>query len=79
MWSRESHKLNNDKDCKKIFLKGDKPFLAGDLHLQPELAKTMREIANYGRDGFYRGWVAEDIVQKLQSIGGNHTLTIFLI
>ena len=77
MWSRESNKLNNDKDCKKIFLKGDKPFLAGDLHLQPELAKTMREIANYGRDGFYRGWVAEDIVQKLQSIGGNHTLNDF--
>ena len=40
MWSRESNKLNNDKDCKKLFLKGDKPFLAGDLHLQPELAST---------------------------------------
>ena len=24
----------------------------------------MREIANYGRDGFYNGWVAEDIVKN---------------
>ncbi len=77
MWSRESNKLKNDKDCAKIFLKGGNPYSAGDLHLQPELGKTLREIANNGREGFYAGWVAEDIVKKLQSLGGTHTLKDF--
>jgi len=77
MWVRETEKLKKDKDCQRVFLKENKPFSAGELHFQPELAKTMREIAKNGREGFYNGWVAEDIVKKLNSIGGRHTLNDF--
>ena len=78
MWEREKNKLNNDEDCKRIFLKDGKPFEAGDVHYQPELAETLRIIAKHGRDGFYNGKVAEDILLKLQLLGGNHTLNDFL-
>ena len=37
----------------------------------------MREISKSGRSGFYDGWVAEDIVNKLTSYGGGHTLKDF--
>ena len=77
MWKREEEKLKNDKDCKNIFLKGENAYQAGDLHFQPELGKTLKEISQFGKEGFYSGWVAEDILGKLNSIGGRHSLNDF--
>ena len=36
-------------------------------------AKAFQAIMKEGRDGFYKGAVAEDMVNKLQKIGGFHT------
>ena len=35
--------------------------------------QTFQTIAQEGYDGFYHGWVANDMFKKLRSIGGNHT------
>ncbi len=37
---------------------------------QPELARTLRAVAEEGRDGFYRGVVADAIVSTVQLKGG---------
>lgn len=42
----------------------------GRRQLMPHLAETLRVIARKGRDGFYRGPVAESIVDELQQGGG---------
>ena len=44
---------------------------------QPELGKTLRAIAKDGRDAFYKGAIAEDMVETLRGIGGLHTLDDF--
>jgi gamma-glutamyltranspeptidase/glutathione hydrolase len=49
----------------------------GDIVRQPQLAETLRSIAAHGRDGFYRGHVAEDIVATLRTAGGLHDLPDF--
>ena len=49
----------------------------GETHHQPELANTLKLIAKHGREGFYSGEVASDIVDYLQSLGGLHTLEDF--
>ncbi len=41
------------------------------------LAETLRGIARAGREGFYEGPVAADLVQRLNARGGLHTLEDF--
>lgn len=56
-----------------MLLNGKAP-LPGQIITLPNLAKTFREVATHGKDGFYRGRVAEAIVELIQSKGGVMTL-----
>ncbi len=49
-------------DTGSIFLRNGEPLQVGQKLVQKDLAKTLREIASKGADGFYKGWVAEAIV-----------------
>ena len=66
----DSAKLNAYPGAARIFWPGGKPIRAGQRLVQPELAATLRRIAAEGREGFYQGPVAEEIVRVLQE-GGN--------
>ncbi len=50
------------------------PWQAGDCLRQPPLAKVLEAIAEQGPDGFYRGWVAELLVDEMRRGGGLITL-----
>jgi len=41
---------------------------------QPELADTLETLAEQGRDGFYKGWVAQKLVEGVRAKGGIWTL-----
>jgi gamma-glutamyltranspeptidase/glutathione hydrolase len=58
----------------KIFTKDGVPYSTGDLFIQPDLAWTLEQIKNNGRDGFYKGKVAELLVEQVSSLGGYITL-----
>ena len=47
---------------------------AGEVFRRPGLAKVLREVVAKGRDGFYKGWVAEAIVEELHAHGGVMTM-----
>ncbi len=49
-----------------IFRPGGVPLVEGDVLRQPDLAKTLRLIAVQGPDVFYRGEIAQAIVQAQQ-------------
>ncbi len=59
---------------KKIFTKNGEPYISGDLFIQPDLAWTLEQIKENGRDGFYKGKVAEFFVNQVVSLGGYITL-----
>ena len=42
----------------------------GQILIQPELARTLRAIAEGGADVFYRGEIADKIIKHLQQTGG---------
>jgi len=76
-WDRAAPKLARDPNAARILLPHGRAPRAGERHRQPELGATLRRIAEKGRDGFYRGPVAEDIVAYLRSRGGLHSLEDF--
>ena len=62
-------KLSFYPETKKIFQKNNQDFENKKL-VQKDLAKTLKLIAQYGRDGFYLGSVAEKIHTQMQLNGG---------
>ena len=66
--------LRANADAAKIYLPNGKVPAVGDMHFQPQLANTLKAIADHGRDAFYTGEVAQDIVDHLRSKGGLHTM-----
>lgn len=43
---------------------------AGEVMRFPDLAKTFRALVSEGKDGFYKGRIAEAIVELIKSKGG---------
>lgn len=76
-WESEKVKLALHEHARARMLPGGRPPREGELFRQPELAATLRRIAAEGRDAFYEGAVAEDIVACLNALGGLHTLDDF--
>jgi gamma-glutamyltranspeptidase/glutathione hydrolase len=58
----------------RIYLpKGEVPK-EGEIIRQPELAQTLRAIAEQGARVFYQGWIGQSIVETVQKNGGVMTL-----
>src|SRR6201986_5672394 len=76
-WKNQFEKLKNGTNTGRYLLPRGKPAMAGDVIHQPELGKTLRAIAKGGPDAFYKGAIAEDMVETLRGAGGLHTLEDF--
>jgi len=59
---------------KKIFKKDSITYKEGQLFIQNDLASTLKQIKEKGRDGFYKGRVAELLVKQVDSLGGYLTM-----
>lgn len=69
--------LGATQSTARIFLPNGRVPEVGEMHFQPQLANTLAAIGEHGRDVFYTGKVAKDIVDYLQSLGGLHTMEDF--
>ena len=69
--SRYRQRLGADPASLSKFFKADgSPYQQGELFQQPDLAKTLKEIAAKGAAGFYQGWVADRIVDTMKTSDG---------
>jgi gamma-glutamyltranspeptidase/glutathione hydrolase len=66
-WQSNIDKLAEESEASRVYLPAPRP---GELHRQPDLAHTLRTIAEGGADAFYRGVLAEQIAAFVQSKGG---------
>ncbi len=75
--SQQRDLLAGDFTARATFLvEGEAPTV-GYVQRQPLLAETLNAIAHDGRDAFYRGAIAKDMVEHLRGLGGHHTLDDF--
>jgi len=72
-WRLNERKLAGNEAAARQFLRGGKAPAIGDRLANPALANTLRGIAKRGRDAFYEGEVAADLVATLKAQGGVHT------
>lgn len=59
------------------FSNGGKPLQQGEIFRCPGQAEVLRRVARDGRDAFYKGEVADDILAALNAMGGVHTADDF--
>ena len=68
-------KLEKYPESAKIFLnKEGLPYEVDDIFTNPDMAKTLDIIIKNGKDGFYKGEVAEAIVKTLNKYDGLYTM-----
>src|ERR1700716_1039289 len=72
-WKNQFDKLKKGTNTERYLLPHGKAAVAGDVIRQPELGQSLRAIAKGGRDAFYKGAIAADMVETLRGIGGLHT------
>ena len=76
-WALQEARISHHAGARAHLFKGGAVPRAGEVMRFPALAQTLRAIAREGREGFYAGAVAEDIVGELNALGGLHTLDDF--
>ncbi|MEM8748917.1 MAG: gamma-glutamyltransferase [Pseudomonadota bacterium] len=76
-WEGNFDHLKTDENLARIFLPDGKVPAIGTLHYQKELANALEMIAEEGRDAFYKGELAVEMVDTLQAKGGLHTMDDF--
>jgi gamma-glutamyltranspeptidase/glutathione hydrolase len=66
----EQARLSRDRAANEAFFPGGRTLEFGDTLRQPQLARTLRLIAEQGPEVFYRGEVADSIVRATRDAGG---------
>jgi gamma-glutamyltranspeptidase/glutathione hydrolase len=73
-WKNTEELLAQTPEASAAYLIDGKAPEAGSIHRQPDLARSLRRIASEGRDGFYLGEIAEEIIRFSDSHDGLMTL-----
>ena len=76
-WAGCVEKLHRDEGARRHFLQNGRAPREGEVMRYPALVRTLRILAKEGRDGFYCGEVAQDIVGHLGARGGLLTIEDF--
>ncbi len=69
--------LKDDEDMARIFLPNQQIPNVYQRFIQTDLSRTLKKLAKFGRDDFYKGKLAEQIVSSLKDKGSRLTLEDF--
>ena len=74
LWARSEKFLGEHPNSRATFLVDGRAPVAGQIFRNPDLARSLRRIAEQGRDGYYKGSTAQAIVDIVREQGGAMTL-----
>jgi gamma-glutamyltranspeptidase/glutathione hydrolase len=65
--------LEANAESKRVFLPAGKGLRTGELFKNPDMARTLRMVAEQGPDAVYKGAIATAIVKTSEHLGGTMT------
>jgi len=69
-WAGELDLLRSDEAASKVYLPGDHAPRVGEVFRNPDLAWSLQQIAEHGRDAFYKGAIAQKILETMKRHNG---------
>ncbi len=72
-WATQVDHLRTDENAAKTFLPQDRPPKAGEIFRNPDLAWSLEQIAQRGRNAYYKGAISEKIIASMKRHGGTMT------
>lgn len=72
-WAGNADYLRGDAEAAKVYLPGDRPPKAGEIFRNPELAWSLQQIAEHGRDAYYKGEIGQRVLETIKRHGGAMT------
>jgi gamma-glutamyltranspeptidase / glutathione hydrolase len=69
-WGGSVDYLRGDAEAAKLYLPNDHAPKAGEIFRNPELAASLQQIGEHGRDAYYKGEIAKRIVEAVKEHGG---------
>jgi gamma-glutamyltranspeptidase/glutathione hydrolase len=69
-WVGDANYLRGDEEAGKVYLPNDRAPKAGEVFHNQDLAWSLQQIAEHGRDAYYKGEIANRILETIQRHGG---------
>jgi gamma-glutamyltranspeptidase/glutathione hydrolase len=74
LWASDAKWVKDDAEANKVYLRNGEPIKLGEMFKNADLARSLRAIAQGGRDAFYKGETARSIVNASQHYQGTMTM-----
>ena len=72
-WTASARRLQNNAESRRVFLPAGQVPAAGAIFMNPDLANTLRILADRGEEAFYKGPIAQAILKTSTENGGTMT------
>ncbi len=72
-WAEEVDLLRSDEAASKVYLPDDHAPRVGEVFRNADLAWSLQQIAEHGRDAFYKGEISKKILESMRHHNGTMT------
>lgn len=72
-WNKAENMLKISSNGEELLLNGKSPQ-HGDIWVNKSMKKVLEDLSIHGKDVFYNGWIAKEIVNVINENGGEMTL-----
>lgn len=76
-WARSVPRFKDKPGFAEVFMPGGRAPTEGEIFRNPALARTLRQIADKGRDAYYRGAITREFLRYSTQVGGFFTAEDF--
>jgi gamma-glutamyltranspeptidase/glutathione hydrolase len=72
-WAQEVDRLRSDETAAATYLISDRAPRTGEVFRNADLAASLKQIAEHGRDAYYKGEISSRILDSMKRHGGTMT------